>query len=808
MAEHVRVAIIGGGAVGCSALYHLARRGWTDAVLLERDELTSGSTWHAAGNCPTFSTGWGTMRLQAYSAALYRELAASPDYPVAYHVTGSVRLAHTAARIDEYRHVLGMAQAQGLDYALLTPAELQSRYPLCETNGLLGALWDPHDGDIDPAQLTHALADRARRLGARVRRFTRVTGLRQTAEGTWHLETTAGALSAEVVVNAAGYRAGEIMALLGRELPTVAMSHQYLVTEDAPELRAREQRLPLLRDPDVSYYLRQEGHGFVLGPYEWQATPMWLDGVPEHFAHELWPDDLGRLETYIEAACARVPALARAGVRRVVNGPIPYSPDGNPYLGPAHGLRGFFHANTFSFGIAQAGGTGKALAEWVIDGAPEWDLWSVDPRRFGSYADRAYAVARAVEVYQHEYAPAFPNEERPAGRPLATSPLYSTLRAKGGRFGARGGWERPLWFGAGPEQAGEDRPSFRRDRIWFEAVAREVAAVRHRVGVLDLPGFTKYFVEGPGAAEWLDRLLCSRLPGVGRIALGYALDARGHLLSEFTVTRVAPQCFFLCSATAAAQHDDDVLRAALPGNGRVRLRDVSTVLGTLVLAGPRARAVLATLTDADLSSAAFPWRSAQTVAVAGSELLALRIGYVGELGWELHAPTAALSTLYEALWSAGTAHGVADLGLYAMDSLRLDKGHPGWKSDLESGYSPLEASLDRFIDPAKPDFVGRAPLLAEYQRGPARRMVTLTLDEAGDADALPLAPVFADGSLAGLVTSGGWSHTLSRSVALAVVATRHASPGTDLSVDVLGERRAATVQRAPLYDPANERLRG
>lgn len=804
MAERVRAVVIGGGAVGCSALYHLACRGWSDALLLEQDELTSGSTWHAAGNCPTFAGNLAVMRLQAYSAALYRTLGATVGYPVDYHVTGSVRLAHTPARMDEFRHVLGLADALGLGYALLTPAELTQRYPLASPDGLLGALWDPHDGDIDPAQLTQAFAKGARDLGATVRRFCKVTGLRQDDGGLWHVETAAGEIVADVVVNAAGYRAGEVMALLGRRLPIVTLQHQYLVTEDCAELAARAGRLPLLRDPDVSYYLRQERHGFILGPYEWQATPMWLDGLPEDFANALWPDDLERLEPYIEQACARVPLLASVGVRRVVNGPIPYSPDGYPYVGPAQGLRGFFHANTFSFGIAQAGGAGKALAEWVIDGAPEWDLWALDPRRFGDYATQSYTAARAVEVYQNEYAPAFPNEERSAGRPLAQSSLDAVLRAKGGRFGSRGGWERPVWFG---RDEADDVPSFRRDRAWFEAVGREVAAVRQRVGLLDLPGFSKFMVCGRAAAAWLDGLLCSRLPVVGRIGLAYALDGRGRVLSEFTVTRLAADRFYLCSAASAEAHDEDLLRAALPAGGGVVVQGVTAKLGTLVLAGPRSRAVLAAVCNDDLSNAAFPWLSVREITVAGVTLMALRVGYVGELGWELHAPMAALPRLYDALWRAGVAHGIADFGLYAVDSLRLDKCYRGWKADLEAGYSPLQASLDRFVDLSKAEFVGRAALQAEHQRGPSQRMVPLVLDEAGDADAPALSGVFADAARVGVVTSGGWSHTLGRSLALAYVDAAQASPGRRLAVDVLGERRAATVGREPLYDPANARLR-
>ena len=596
MSGHYRAVVIGGGAVGASCLYHLALRGWTDCLLLERDELTSGSTWHAAGNCPTFSTSWGLVRLQQYSVRLYQGLGEAVDYPITHHATGSLRLAHTEARMDEYRHVLDVAQGLGLAYELLDPAAARERYPFLELDDLLGALWDPEDGDIDPAQLTQAFATGARRLGATVRRSCRVVGLERRGSE-WLVRTAdGGEIRCEVVVNAAGYRAGEIMALTGRPHPIVVMQHQYLVTEDIPELAARPGKLPLLRDPDVSYYLRQERHGLLLGPYEWQATPAWLDGIPEDFAHRLWDDDLGRLERYIEAACARVPILASVGVKRVVNGPIPYSPDGNPYIGPAHGLPGFYHCDTFSFGIAQAGGAGKALSEWVVDGAPEWDLWALDPRRYTSYATKRFAEVKAVEVYQHEYDPAFPLEERPAGRPLRTSPLYPLLKARGARFGARGGWERAVYFD--PDgTVGEPVPGFRRQRNWLDAVGAEVRAVREAAGLLDLPGFTKLAVEGSGAVAMLDWLLCTRLPRVGRAGLAYALNERGRIVSEFTVARPGEERFYLCSATSAEWHRHcprassdgrwscwrrrcGTTSTSLTGTGRITRRPCSSACGT------------------------------------------------------------------------------------------------------------------------------------------------------------------------------------------------------------------------------------
>ncbi len=806
MAEHVRVVVIGGGVVGCSCLYHLAELGITDALLIERDELTSGSTWHAAGNLPTFSTSWSVLKLQKYSAALYRRLAASAENPINYHLTGSVRLAHGRNRMDEFRHVQSMAKANGLDYEILSPGELKTRYPFIETHDLLGALWDPLDGDIDPSQLTQALGRAARALGARVRRHTRVTALAQRPGGEWLVSTDKGEVVAEIVVNAAGYRAGEIMGMVGRHLPIAVMSHQYLVTEDVPELVGRDAHLPLLRDPDTSYYLRQERDGFILGPYEWKATPMWQDGMPDDFANQLWNDDFERLESYIEDAIRRVPVLGRAGIKRGVNGPIPYSPDGNPYIGPEPGLRNFFHCNNFSFGITQAGGAGKALAEWVVHGQPEWDLWSLDRRRYTDYATTAYTVAKAVEVYQNEYASSFPYEERPAGRPLRTSPVYETLQAKGARFGARGGWERAVYFDLEGTVPAE-KLSFRRESVWHGVVAEEVAAVRERVGVLDLPGFTKFELKGPGAARHLDQLTCSRLPAVGRVSLAYALTPSGKLWSEFTITRLGEDHFYIISAAIAATHDMDLLRQGLPADSPITVVDRSVELGSLIIAGPRAREVLAQVTDTDLSNTGFPWLTAREITAVTGRMFAMRVNYVGELGWELHAPVDQMQALYDAVWRAGQAFGIRDFGLYAMDSLRVDKCYRGWKSDLESGYTPLEASLDRFVDAKKPSFVGREALLAEIARGPAQRFVPLTFDEDGDAEAPYCAQVFQGDTNIGLTTSGVWSHTLKKSVALAYVRADQAAPGTKLQVNVLGRLRAATVQQEPLYDPANTRLR-
>ena len=814
--ESARVVIIGGGIAGVSTAYHLALRGCTDVLLLERDELASGSTWHAAGNVPTYSGSWSVMKVQAYSARLYTELAADPEFPITYHVTGSVRLAHSKERMAEFQHVTSMANANGMGYDILTPAQLVERYPLVETHDLVGALWDPLDGDIDPSQVTQALSRGARNLGARVRRSERVVALEQHANNHWTVtsRTKSGethVIDCEIVVNAAGYRAGEVMELIGRHHPIAQMSHQYYLTEEIPELAARETPLPLLRDPDASYYLRQERASFILGPYEWQATSMWHDGIPEEFANMLWPADLERLAPQILDAGERVPVLGEAGIARVVNGPIPYAPDGYPYVGPERGLRNFFHCNTFSFGIAQGGGAGKATAEWILDGRPEFDLWSIDRRRYKDYATTSYTIAKAEELYQNEYAMGFPFKEWPAGRPSYTSPLYDTLAAKGAHFGARGGWERPTWFDTNKGTAaeiGEETYSFFRQNPWRPLVQAECDAVRNAVAVLDLPGFTKIEIEGPGAEAYLDHLLCTKLPKVGKVTLCYALLPDGKILSEFTLSRLGPDHFYAVGAASAEWHDLDVLEQALPADGSVRLTNVTAQRGSLIVVGPKAREVLAQVTTTPLDNASFPWLGIRDIDTAVGPVRALRVNYVGELGWELHAETHQMKALYDAIWAAGSAHGIRDFGIYAVDSLRLDKCYRGWKGDLEIGFSPFDASLDRFVDLTKPDFVGKAALVAEKAKGSAWRMVPIVLDEAGEADAPALSSVFLpNGERAGLVTSGGWSFTLGKSVALAYVRPEHEAPGTKVVIDIFGERRSATVQAEPLYDPSNERLR-
>jgi len=804
MKSRAKVVVIGGGVVGASAAYHLCKRGCTDLLLVELNELTSGSTWHAAGNVPTYSSSRNIIKLQRYSTELYTRLADEVDYPMNYHVTGSIRLARNASRREEFEHVCDMANAMGVEYRILENEDMRARYPELNTEDCHGGLWDPYDGDIDPSQLTQALAKGARQMGAEIARFTRVTGIAQTSEGGWRVQTDKGEVLCDTVINAAGYRGAEVAAMVGQFLPVVSMQHQYLVTESIPALAERGEKLPLLRDPDDSYYLRQERDGLILGPYEWQATPNWVDGrIPEDFAYSLWDDDLERLEWYIESACNRVPLLGTAGVQRVINGPIPYSPDGYPYVGPARGLDNFFHFCSFSFGICQGGGAGKAIAEWVLDGQPELDLWSLDPRRYTDYATQQYVVERAVELYQREYAISFPHEERAAGRPARTTPVYQRLADKGAMFGARGGWERATWFPR-PQDEARDDLTFHRCH-WHDAVGEECRAVRERVGILDLGGFSKYEVSGPGAAEWLEGMIAGDLPKSGRITLSYMCTPKGSLWSELTATRIAEDRFYLISAAAAEWHDEDWMRSHLPAEG-VQLENVSDRYGSLVLAGPRAREVLAKVCDDDLSSAAFPWLSWREISVGYARLRALRVNYVGELGWELHVPVAHQLPVYEALWAAGEEFGIADFGMYAMDSLRLEKCYRGWKSELDSEYSPLRSGLARFVNLDKPDFIGKAALVAERDAGLPDIFAAFLLDD-GDIDASYGATVYRGGERVGYVTSGGYGHSVGRSIALGYIRTDLAVPGTEVEIAVFGQRRRAVVSEEPIYDPQNARLR-
>ena len=803
-----RVVIIGGGAVGVSALYHLALAGWTDCVLIEKNELTSGSTWHAAGNVPTFSASWSIMNMQRYSAELYRGLADRVDYPMNYHVTGSIRLAHSRERMQEFQRVAGMGRYQGMDIEVCSPTELKDRYEFLELHDLEGGLYDPYDGDIDPAQLTQALAKGARDLGARIVRFTSMTGARREGDD-WIVETDKGSIRCEYVVNAAGYRAQEVAAMFGRFLPMVSMSHQYILFDELEALKERTERtgakLPLLRDVDSSYYLRQEKNGFNLGPYERNCKAHWVtadDPMPEDFSFQLWPDDLDRLEWYLEDAMARVPLMAESGVYKIINGPIPYLPDGHPNIGPMPGVPNAFEACVFTFGICQAGGAGKVLAEWVTEGATEWDMWSCDPRRFTGWCDQDYAIAKGMEVYGHEYAMHFPHHAWPAGRDKRLGPNHEKVKALGGQMGAFNGWERALWFAKpGDDTSEEATQTWSRHGPWEPRVREECEAVRDGCGVLDLPGFSRFKVKGAGADEWLRGMVAGALPKIGRVGLVYFSDDKGRIVTEMSVTREAEDNFVLVTAATAEWHDREWLERHLPKDAPFEIEDWTERMSTLIVTGPKSREVLSKICDGDLS---LPWLSFQESEIEGTWVALLRVSFAGELGWEIHAENGAMAQIYQALLDAGAT----PFGMFALDSLRIEKGYRAWKGDLSTDYTLLEGGLDRFVKFDKPqEFPGKQALLAEKQRGVKKRFVTLTV-EAGDQDAPYMSTLWHNGEVVGETTSGGWGYRVGKSIALGMARADLAEPGTRLEVEIFGERRPAIVEPdRPLWDPDNERLR-
>ncbi|WP_426031060.1 GcvT family protein [Cypionkella sp. TWP1-2-1b2] len=801
-----RVVIIGGGAVGASSLYHLCKAGWTDCVLLEKNELTAGSTWHAAGNVPTFSSSWSVMNMQRYSAELYRGLGDAVDYPMNYNVTGSIRLAHTQERLQEFQRVVGMGRYQGMDLKILTPDQIAEVYPFIATHDLVGALYDPYDGDIDPAQLTQALAKGARQMGARIERFCPATGVRREGEE-WVVETHKGDIRCEIVVNAAGYYAREVGKWFGREVPMMVMSHQYMLFDTIPEVEARTKavghKLPLLRDVDSSYYLRQEKNGFNLGPYEKNGKAHWVtkdDPFPEDFSFQLFPDDLERLEWYITDAMARVPLLETAPLTKVINGPIPYTPDGNPLIGPMPRVPNAYEACVFTFGICQAGGAGKVLAEWITQGATEWDMWSCDPRRFTGFEDQDYCVAKGMEVYGHEYAIHFPHHVWGEGRGKKLSPLHDRTAALGAQFGPFNGWERPLWYARPGDDVSEDaQRTWNREGPWFGAVKAECEAVRDGVGVLDLPGFSRFEVEGPGTAEWLAGRISGALPKIGRMGLAYFPDDQGRIVTEMSVVRREEDAFTLITAAVAQSHDADWLRRDMAAG--LTFRDRTNDFTCLIVTGPKSRDFLAGLTEADLSA---PWLSVQPAVVAGQDCALFRVSFAGELGWEVHATPARMPAIYDAI----LAGGAVPFGMFALNSLRVEKGYRAWKGDLSTDYTLLEGGLDRFIKFDKPqDFPGKAALLAQKQRGVGKRFCTLLI-EAGDQDPPYMSTIWAGDTVVGEITSGYYGHRVGACIGLGMLRADLNLPGQAVEVEIFGQRYPAVVQAdAPLWDAKNERIR-
>ena len=810
--KYSRIIVIGGGVVGVSCLYHLAKSGLSNLLLIEKNELTAGSTWHAAGNVPTFSSSWAIMNMQRYSTELYRGLSKEVNYPMNYHVTGSVRLAHSEERMMEFQRAKGMGIYQGMDIDVIGLSELKSKYPFIETHDLKGALFDPNDGDIDPAQLTQALAKGARDLGADIIRFCSATGISKNKKN-WIVNTNKGSIECEIVINAAGYYAKRVsdwfIPFGGRSIPMSVMSHQYLLTEEIPELQERSDKLnsklPLLRDVDSSYYLRQEKNGLNLGPYEKNCKVHWHesnDPLPDDFSFQLYPDDLERLEWYVEDAMKRVPILGKAGISKVINGPIPYTPDGNPLIGPSPGLTNVYEACVFTFGIAQGGGAGKVLSEWVSEGYTEWDMWSCDPRRFTDYTDKDYCAAKAAEVYGHEYAMHFPFHSWPAGRNKKQSPNHQTIINNGGQMGAYNGWERANWFAKDGDDTSENSTqTWNREGPWFSRVREECLAVNRNVGVLDLPGFSRFKVEGPGASEFLLSKISGNLPAIDRMNLAYFPDERGRVLTEMSIMRHDLNKFTLITAGAAQWHDYEILKSGINKNQNVEVSDITKNWTCLIVTGPNSRSLINRISNADLT---LPWLSLQNATIENKQILLARVSYAGELGWEIHAKNEDMSLIYEKVLSEGAT----PFGMFALDSLRVEKGYRAWKGDLSTDYSLLESGLERFIKFDKKEvFPGKQSLLSEKQRGSVKKFVSMIIKD-NECDAPYMSTIWHDGKIIGEVTSGAYGHRVNASIALGMVKTDLAISGQTVSVDIFGNDFPAIIQNSgPLWDPNNEVLK-
>ena len=811
MKSHARVVIIGGGVVGVSTLYHLAKKGWTDCVLIERKELTSGSTWHAAGLLPLFNMSYSVGQIHKYSVDLYGRLEEETGQYAGLSRVSNIRLATTQDRMDEYMQYAGVAETIGVQVDKLTPDEVVDIWPLAVTDGLIGAIRHPWDGYIQPADLTQALAKGARDNGGEIYRNTTVSAISRTTSGEWKITTDKGEITCEHVVSATGNFARKTGEMVGLDIPVIPVEHQYIVTEPHPAIQERQAKgLPemgVLREADGSWYMREENGGLLLGPYEVGAPVCYFDGPDDNSEYELFQEDLERLMPHIESAIARVPAFAEVGVKKVYNGAIAYTPDGSPIVGPAWDLPNFWLNEGHSFGITAAGGAGWQLAEWIVEGEPTIDMMGVDPRRFGSYATKSYLKEKNEEAYANVFTVHFPDEEREAARPLRTAPCYDRLKAMGAVFGQKFGWERANWFAPEGTKA-EDHWSFRRSD-WFDHVGAEVKNVTENCGLLDMSAFAKCRVEGPGAEAFLEQVIANKLPRkTGRLILAHALAPRGGVHSEFTIMRESDDSFYIVSAGATQRLDHDWLKKHMPDDRSVSFTDLTNSMGVLVLAGPKSRDVLQKLTRTDLSSAAFPWLSAQQIDVHLAPSIAARVNFVGELGWELHHPIEYQNHIFDALMAAGAEFGLKPFGIRAMDAMRLEKSYRMVGTEMSIEYAALESGLDRFVQLQKPDFIGRAGLLAWQEKGFANSFVTLEIKGTTDRDVIGGNPIYRNGELIGRATSGGYGFRLGKSLALAMVSPDCADLGTALEIDILGDRFAAEIIEESPFDPANERLRG
>ena len=803
MKSDAQVVVIGGGVVGVSVLYHLTKAGWKDVLLIERGELTCGSTWHAAGGMHTVNGDPNVAKLQQYTINLYKELEALTGQSCGMHLTGGVMLAGTRARLDWLKMAKARGRYLGMELELVSVDEAARLFPLMNKKHFVGALYDPIEGHVDPYGVTQAYAKAAQLGGATVVRHNRVLDLKARADGSWDVITEQGNVHAAHVVNAGGLWAREVGRMVGLELPILAMEHQYLITEDLPQLKGQKEQLHAI-DFEGEIYTRQERGGMLLGTYERAGVPWSARETPWDFAQSLLPNDLERIAPSLEVGFEHFPALGEVGIRKVVNGPFTFAPDGNPLVGPVRGLKNFWVACGVMAGFSQGGGVGLALSQWMVHGDPGADVWAMDVARYGDWATLAYTNAKVRENYSRRFSIRFPNEELPAARPLRTTPIYGELKAAHAVFGDYCALEHPLWFAPSAAEAREDITFHRSGAHAF--VGAECHAVRSGAGLIEISNYGKFEITGAGGAEWLSYVMANRVPAPGRIALTPMLNERGKLIGDFTICRVsAERIFLICTYAAEVFYRRWFERHAPPAS--VQVRPCAMEYVGLSVAGPESRALLQTLVREDLASSAFPFLSFARMDVGMVPALIGRISFTGELGYEIWVTSEYQRALYELLTAAGRERGLQLFGGRALNTLRIEKSFGTWAREYRPIYGPYEAGLGRFVDLKKGDFVGRAAALEERDTGGKLRLVTFTV-EAADADACGDEPIWHDGRVVGWVTSGAYGHSVGRSLALGYIPKELASADSGFEIEIIGERRAARREAAAVVDPEGRRMRG
>ena len=805
MKQHTQVAVIGGGVVGCSVLYHLTKLGWKDVVLIERDELTSGSTWHAAGGFHTLNGDPNVAKLQRYTIDLYKEIEEISGQSCSVHMTGGVMMAGTDERMDFLRMAKARSRYLGLDMEVISVDEAAEHFPLMDKSFFKGALYNPDEGHLDPSGTTHAYAKAARVGGAEVYRHTKVEDLKQRPDATWDVITDKGNIHADHIVNAGGLWAREVGRMVGLELPVLAMEHMYILTEEMPEvvdiINTGKEVIHCI-DFEGEIYMRQEGRGMLMGTYEKAGVPWSEKDTPWDFGHELLQPDLDRIAPSLEVGFSHYPAFERAGIKQIINGPFTFAPDGNPLVGPVRGLPNYWCACAVMAGFSQGGGVGLALSNWIIDGDPGLDVWGMDVSRFGSWADMEYTNSKVRENYSRRFSITYPNEELPAARPLRKTPIYGRLRERNAVFGASYGMEHALWFAPEGEEPYET-PTFKRSNA-FASVKDECDAVRNGVGMIEISNFAKYEVTGPDSEAWIGRMLANKTPRLGRIVLSPMLNPDGKLIGDFTAAKLADEDFRIFGSGIAEDYHMRWFQAHLPETG-VSIKALGLDLTGLSIAGPKARDVLAKVTDEDLSKAAFPFMSIKQMSVGTVPAMVGRITFTGDFGYEIWVAAEHEAELFDLLMEAGDEFGLRLFGGRALNSLRLEKGFGSWATEYRPIYGPFEAGLDRFIDLSKNDFIGREAAAREFADGPERRLVTLTVEVSG-ADVVGDEPIWQGDDVVGWVTSGGYAHHVGKSVALGYVPAALAAGSGDLTIEILGERCPAVIEDKPIFDPDGRRM--